>query len=64
MILFFGRSVVDSPLIKPNNARVDALKRSTIMRFRLDDLRHTRATRAAMAGVDFDLTVKQTLAYS
>ncbi|MDQ3652144.1 MAG: tyrosine-type recombinase/integrase [Acidobacteriota bacterium] len=50
--LFPGRGVGDRPIIKVNNAHVNAVKRSKVTKFRLYDLRHTWATRAAMAGVD------------
>lgn len=40
------------PIVKLNNAHAGALKRSGVPRFRLYDLRHTFATRAAEAGVD------------
>jgi integrase len=39
-------------MLKVNNAHDGALKRAKIARFRLYDLRHTWATRAAMAGID------------
>ncbi len=50
--LFRGRGVGDAPIIKVNNAHTSAVKRSGVAKFRLYDLRHTWATRAAMAGVD------------
>lgn len=40
------------PMLKVNNAHSGALKRSKVARFRLYDLRHTWATRAAMSGID------------
>jgi integrase len=40
------------PIVKVNAAHTAALKRSTLEPFRLYDLRHTWATRSAMAGVD------------
>jgi integrase len=40
------------PMLKVNNAHDGTLKRSKVARFRLYDLRHTWATRAAMSGVD------------
>ena len=59
--LFPGRAT-DQPIVKVNAAHVGTLarinrirseaKESAIARFRLYDLRHTWATRAAMAGVD------------
>jgi len=39
-------------VIKLNNAHYGALKRSKLKPFRLYDLRHTWATRAAMSGID------------
>jgi integrase len=42
----------DQPVPKVNNAHSRALKSSSVAPFRLYDLRHTFATRAAMAGVD------------
>ncbi|HKS42413.1 MAG TPA: tyrosine-type recombinase/integrase [Blastocatellia bacterium] len=42
----------EKPVLKLNNAHYGALKRSSIKRFRLYDLRHTWATRAAMSGID------------
>ena len=49
-----GRGGSDSgkPIVKLNNAHAGALKRSGMKPFRLYDLRHTFATRAAEAGVD------------
>lgn len=49
-----GRSGEDAskPITKVNNPHNSALKRSGVRHFRLYDLRHTWATRAAMAGVD------------
>jgi len=40
------------PMLKVNNGHQGALKRSKVPRFRLYDLRHTWATRAAMSGID------------
>jgi integrase len=40
------------PVLKLNNAHYGALKRSGLKPFRLYDLRHTWATRAAMSGID------------
>lgn len=42
----------EKPVLKLNNAHYGALKRSSIKRFRLYDLRHTWATRAVMSGID------------
>ncbi len=39
-------------MLKVNNAHDGALKRSGLPAFRLYDLRHTWATRAAMSGID------------
>jgi len=50
--VFPGRGVGDAPILKVNNAHAGALKRSKVAPFRLYDLRHTWATRAAMAGID------------
>jgi integrase len=40
------------PMLKVNNAHQGAVRRSGVRPFRLYDLRHTFATRAAMAGID------------
>jgi integrase len=54
--LFVGRmnrkGETDKPLLKVNNAHYSALERSKVRDFRLYDLRHTWASRMAMAGVD------------
>lgn len=50
--LFRGRGVGDAPVIHVNRAHTSAVTRSKVRSFRLYDLRHTWATRAAMAGVD------------
>ncbi|MGC1646224.1 MAG: tyrosine-type recombinase/integrase [Candidatus Sulfotelmatobacter sp.] len=42
----------DRPMLKVNNAHEGALRRSGLSAFRLYDLRHTWATRAAMSGID------------
>jgi integrase len=42
----------NQPMLKVNNAHEGALRRSRVSRFRLYDLRHTWATRAAMSGID------------
>ncbi len=49
-----GRGAEDGskPIVKLNNAHTGAVKRSGVRAFRLYDLRHTFATRAAEAGVD------------
>jgi hypothetical protein len=39
-------------MLKVNNAHTTALKKSKVTKFRLYDLRHTWATRAAEAGMD------------
>lgn len=49
--LFPGRST-DGPIVKVNAAHTSTLKRCKVAPFRLYDLRHTWATRSAMAGVD------------
>ena len=49
--LFQGRGG-DVPIVKVNNAHTATVNRSGVSHFRLYDLRHTWATRAAMAGVD------------
>jgi integrase len=43
---------INKPMLKVNNAHGGALKRSKVPQFRLYDLRHTWATRAAMSGID------------
>jgi integrase len=50
--LFRGRGVGDAPVLHVNRAHTSAVTRSKVRQFRLYDLRHTWATRAAMAGVD------------
>ena len=50
--LFPHRDKEDEPMLKANNAHSAALKKSKVRKFRLYDLRHTWATRAAQAGVD------------
>jgi integrase len=50
--LFQGRGEADAPIVKVNNAHTATVTRSGVSHFRLYDLRHTWATRAAMAGVD------------
>jgi integrase len=49
--VFPGRST-DGPLVKINAAHTATVKRCKVAAFRLYDLRHTWATRAAQAGVD------------
>ncbi len=49
--LFPGRST-DAPIVKVNAAHTATVKRCKVAPFRLYDLRHTWATRMAMAGVD------------
>jgi integrase len=49
--LFPGRST-DNAIVKVNAAHIATVKRCKVAAFRLYDLRHTWATRAAMAGVD------------
>ena len=50
--LFRGRGVGDTPILHVNRAHTSAVERSGINPFRLYDLRHTWASRAAMAGID------------
>jgi len=42
----------NKPMLKVNKAHSGALRRSRVPQFRLYDLRHTWATRAAMSGID------------
>jgi len=49
--IFPGR-IKGEPIVKVNAAHTATVKRSGVAAFRLYDLRHTWATRAAMAGVD------------
>ena len=50
--LFPSPDDATKPVLKLNNAHYGALKRSKLKPFRLYDLRHTWATRAAMSGID------------
>ncbi|HYP28538.1 MAG TPA: site-specific integrase [Blastocatellia bacterium] len=50
--LFPSPSNPQKPVLKLNNAHYGALRRSGLKAFRLYDLRHTWATRAAMSGID------------
>ena len=50
--LFPHRYDTTTPMVKPNKAHTGALKRTGLPKFRLYDLRHTFASRAAMSGVD------------
>lgn len=50
--LFPHEKDVNRPMIKVNNGHDAAVKRGGVARFRLYDLRHTWATRAAMSGID------------
>lgn len=47
-----GGSDAEKPIIKLNNAHAGARTRAKLKPFRIYDLRHTFATRAAEAGVD------------
>jgi integrase len=60
-----GRKGKDSanPVVKLNNAHYGALRRTGLNRFRIYDLRHTFASRMAMAGVDL-LTLAALLGHS
>jgi integrase len=51
------------PIVKVNAAHTATVKRSKVARFRLYDLRHTWATRMAMAGVDL-VTLASMLGHS
>jgi integrase len=50
--LFPSPDDMTKSVLKLNNAHYGALKRSSLKPFRLYDLRHTWATRAAMSGID------------
>ena len=50
--LFPHRSDADRPMLKANNAHDVTLGKTGMRRFRIYDLRHTWATRAAMSGID------------
>jgi integrase len=47
-----GGDDIKNPIVKLNNAHAGALKRTGLKKFRIYDLRHTFASRMAMAGVD------------
>jgi Phage integrase family len=53
--LFPHRKDANKPMLKVNNAHDRALKKSKVRKFRLYDLRHTWATRAAESG-EVDMT--------
>ncbi len=50
--IFPHRKDPHRPMLKANNAHDAAIEKSGLERFRLYDLRHTWATRAAMSGID------------
>jgi len=50
--LFPHEKSPNHPMLKVNNAHQGAVRRSGVRPFRLYDLRHTFASRAAMAGID------------
>ena len=50
--LFPSPNDPEKPVLKLNNAHYGALRRSKLDKFRIYDLRHTWATRAAMSGID------------
>jgi len=50
--LFLHRKDAGRPMLKANNAHEVALRKAGMRRFRIYDLRHTWATRAAMSGID------------
>lgn len=52
LYLFPHKKDKNKPMLKANNAHTRALEKSKVTYFRLYDLRHTWATRAAEAGVD------------
>ena len=52
LCLFPHRKDPNRPIVKVNSGHEGAVRRSGVRPFRLYDLRHTWATRAAMSGID------------
>jgi integrase len=62
--LFPHRKDRDKPMLKVNNAHSTALRKSTVRAFRIYDLRHTWATRAAESGQVDPTTLAALLGHS